>query len=180
MQHFTDGINLLPINVPSCFRIVLPGRTHICDIVMVTRTAMGASQWASSIFPVLDQLLTIFNTNNATEMWQKPSSARRAWQKTAAKGQRKAKNQPRIAARRDVFSTTSYVMEEPKKTEMNEFEIETHQVALESDFSDWDVDVLRGPDDDGPNWRLDKINIDQHLRVKEAQKMPQGCRQWTH
>jgi hypothetical protein len=85
-----------------------------------------------------------------TEVWRKPSSARRAWPNTDAKSQRTAKNQPKTVARPDVFSTTSQVMEEPKKTEINEFEIETHQVTFDSDFSDWDVDVLCVPDDDGP------------------------------
>ena len=46
------------------------------------------------------------------------------------------KGQPKTPARRDIFSATSKVMEEPNKTEINEFEIKTNQVAFDSDFSD--------------------------------------------
>lgn len=49
---------------------------------------------------------------------------------------KESKEPAKTAARRDVFSTTSKVMEELKETEINEFEKETHQVAFDSDFSD--------------------------------------------
>jgi hypothetical protein len=86
-------------------------------------------------------------------MWQKQEEPDQTEPQKPKQSKEPAKNSSE-KRRLLVFSPTSKVMEETNKTEINEFEIETHQVAFNSDFSDWDVDALRVPDDGDPNWQL--------------------------
>ena len=126
----------------------------------------------------------IFNTKQC--YWDVTETSK--LKKSLTKHSRKKPEESKEPAKKQLRDPTSSqphrrLRKSPKITEIIEFGIEPHQVAFDSDFSDWDVKVLRVPDNEGPNWQLHWIksmsfNISElrrpRRRLKDVSGEPTG------